>query len=299
MVGHIGVKTPKVNGAHNIRVRPFRDGDAQEVRDLFMLATGYARESFVCIPSTKSKLMRVHWDLFPAGSPRHTALRAQLTHPSSIVMYAIFIGGLALSLSPSTRAIGSLLCLSLFGTFAGLRCLLSRFFVSYCEDSLRADLVDIGKHYCVSKSEGTRDAAPSSASYFWVVEAYSDVTGYCEIVGTVGLGTSIQLFFCLLLINTADSSTNDDQTTAELRRMTVSPHHRRLGIGQLLLITLITHAWERGLASVFLTTTSYQIPAIRLYERMGWVVQRRTAVWRLLPTFELGLFDMKLDLTRG
>lgn len=256
MVGHIDLKTPKVNGAHNIRVRPFRDGDAQEVRDLFMLATGYA-----------------------PGSPRHTALRAQLTHPSSIAMYAIFIGGLALSLSPSTRIIGTLLCLSLFGTFAGLRWLLSRFFVSYCEDSLRADLVDIGKHYCVSKSEGTR----SSASYFWVVEAYSDVTGYCEIVGTVGL----------------DSSTNDDQTTAELRRMTVSPHHRRLGIGQLLLITLIAHARERGLASVFLTTTSYQAPAIRLYERMGWVVQRRSAVWRLLPTFELALFDMKLDLTRG
>ncbi|EDR11068.1 uncharacterized protein LACBIDRAFT_315392 [Laccaria bicolor S238N-H82] len=196
-------------------------------------------------------------------------------------MYALFMGGLALSLSSSTRVIGSVLCLSLFGTFAGLRWLLSRFFVSYCENSLRADLVDIGKHYCVPESEGTRNA-PSSASSFWVVEAYSDVTEYCEIVGTVGL----------------DSSTNDDQTTAELRRMTVSPHHRRLGIGQLLLITLIAHARERGLSSVFLTTTNHQAPAIRLYERIGWVVQRRAAVCRLLPTFELALVDMKLDLTR-
>ena len=227
------------------------------------------------------------------------ALRAQLTHPSSIVMYGLFIGDLALSLSPSTRVIGSLLCLSLFGTFAVLRWLLSRFFTSYCENSLRADLVDIGKHYCVSESEGTWDA-PSSASCFWVIEAYSDVTEYCEIVGTVGLGTSIQLFLCSLLINVAtDSSTNDDQTTAELRRMTVSPHHRRLGIGKLLLITVIAHARKRGLASVFLTTTSHQAPAIWLYERMGWVIQRRTAVWRLLPTFELALVDMKLDLTRG
>ncbi|KIJ94013.1 hypothetical protein K443DRAFT_111193 [Laccaria amethystina LaAM-08-1] len=224
--------------------------------------------------------MPVPWDRVPAGSPRQTALRAQFTHPSSIVIYALFIGGLALSLGPSTRVIGSLLCLSLFGTFAGQRWLLSRFYISYCENSLRADLADIGKHYCVSESEGTRDAQ-SSASCFWVVEAYSDETGYCEIVGTVGL----------------DSSTKDDQNTAELRRMAVSPHHRRLGIGQLLAITLIAHARERGLASVFLTTTSYQAPAIRLYERMGWVVQRRTAVWSLLPTFELALVDMKLDLT--
>jgi ribosomal protein S18 acetylase RimI-like enzyme len=242
--------------------------------------------------------MPVPWDRVPAGSPRQTALRAQFTHPSSIVIYALFIGGLALSLGPSTRVIGSLLCLSLFGTFAGLRWLLSRFYISYCENSLRADLADIGKHYCVSESEGTRDAQ-SSASCFWVVEAYSDETGYCEIVGTVGLGASIQLFFCSLLINTTDSSTKDDQNTAELRRMAVSPHHRRLGIGQLLAITLIAHARERGLASVFLTTTSYQAPAIRLYERMGWVVQRRTAVWSLLPTFELALVDMKLDLTRS
>lgn len=297
MVEPIDVKAPKVNGAHNIRVRTFRDGDAQEVRDLFMFAMGYARES-VWIPSKKSKLMRVPWDLFPAGSPRHVALRAQLTHPSSIVMYALFIGGLALSISPSTRVIGSLLCLSLFGTFAGLRWLLSRFFVSFCEGSLRADMADIGKHYCVSESEGIRDA-PSSANCFWVVEAYSEVTGYYVIVGIAGLGTSIQLFFCSLLINTTDSSTNDDQTTAELRRMAVSPYHRRLGIGKLLLITAIAHAQERGLTSVLLRTTSYQPPAIRLYERMGWVVQRRTAVWGLLPTFELALIDMKLDLMRG
>ena len=298
MVGRIDVKAPKINGAHNIRVRPFQDDDLQEVRDLYMLAMEHDRESFVWIPlSKKSKLMRVPWDLFPAGSPRHMALRSQLTHPSSIVMYALFIGGLALSLSRSTRVIGSLLCLSLFGTFAGLRRLLSRFYTSYCENSLKADLVDIGEHYCASESEGTR-VTPSGASCFWVVEAYSDGTEYCEIVGTVGLGTSIQLFFYSLLINTTDSSTNDDQTTAELRRMTVSPHHRRLGIGQLLLITVIAHARERGLASVFLTTTSHQAPAIRLYERMGWVVQRRTAVWRLLPTFELALVDMKLDLTR-
>lgn len=259
MVEPIDVKAPKGNGAHNIRIRPFQDGDAQEVRDLFMFAMGYA-----------------------PGSPRHMALRAQLTHPSSIVMYALFIGGLALSLSPSTRIIGSLLCLSLFGTFAGLRWLLSTFYVSFCENSLRADLADIGKHYCVQESEGTR-GAPSSASCFWVVEACSDVTGYYEIVGIAGL----------------DSSTNDDQTTAELRRMAVSPHHRKLGIGRLLLITAIAHARERGLASVLLTTSSYQPPAIRLYERMGWVPQRRAAVWGLLPTFDLALIDMKLDLTRG
>ena len=197
MVGRIDVKAPNVSGAHNIRVRPFRNGDLQQVRDLYMIAMEYDRESFICIPSRKSKSMRVPWDLFPAGSPRHMALRAQLTHPSSIVMYGLFMGGLALSLSPSTRVIGSLLCLSVFGTFAGLRWLLSRFFTSYCENSLKADLVDIGKHYCVSESEDTRNA-PSSASCFWVIEAYSDVTEYCEIVGTVGLGTSVQLAVFLL-----------------------------------------------------------------------------------------------------
>jgi hypothetical protein len=56
MVGPIDVKTQKVNGTHNIRVRHFRDGDAQEVRDLFMLAgMGYTSESFAWIPSKKSR----------------------------------------------------------------------------------------------------------------------------------------------------------------------------------------------------------------------------------------------------
>ena len=51
MVGRIDVKAPKVNGAHNIRVRPFQDSDLQEVRDLYMLAMEYDRESFIWIPS--------------------------------------------------------------------------------------------------------------------------------------------------------------------------------------------------------------------------------------------------------
>ena len=49
MVGRIDVKAPNVSGAHNIRVRPFQDGDLQEVRDLYMLAMEYDRESFAWV----------------------------------------------------------------------------------------------------------------------------------------------------------------------------------------------------------------------------------------------------------
>ena len=49
MVGRVDVKAPNVSGAHNIRVRPFQDGDLQEVRDLYMLAMEYDRESFVWV----------------------------------------------------------------------------------------------------------------------------------------------------------------------------------------------------------------------------------------------------------
>jgi ribosomal protein S18 acetylase RimI-like enzyme len=80
--------------------------------------------------------------------------------------------------------------------------------------------------------------------------------------------------------------------------MVVSDTHRRLGIGAALLHTLIAHAREQGLSSVFLTTMSFQIPAMRMYEKVGFVVQWKKYPMKFIPTFSMWVVEMKLDLTK-
>jgi GNAT superfamily N-acetyltransferase len=73
----------------------------------------------------------------------------------------------------------------------------------------------------------------------------------------------------------ADCHLNDGKMRAELRRMVVSPHHRRLGIAALLIQTLVAHAREHKMPAVYLGTTQYQQAAIHMYKKFGWVENRR------------------------
>jgi putative acetyltransferase len=55
----------------------------------------------------------------------------------------------------------------------------------------------------------------------------------------------------------------------ELKRMYVRPQFRGLGYGKLLLDHLANHARARGVSLLRLETGIHQVPAIRLYEGMG------------------------------
>ena len=58
-------------------------------------------------------------------------------------------------------------------------------------------------------------------------------------------------------------------TTAELRRMSVTEKARGKGVGKLLLFALESFAEEKGYTQVYLTTTTAQQPAMNMYEKAG------------------------------
>ncbi|TFK31273.1 acyl-CoA N-acyltransferase [Crucibulum laeve] len=122
----------------------------------------------------------------------------------------------------------------------------------------------------------------STGSGFWVVEDVSNLerSGLKKIVGCVGL----------------DVSTTTDKTVGELRRMAVSPCYRGRGIGSLLLSTVIAHARKHAVSSIFLSTSSYQEAAIRMYEKYGWIIvnKKEASDWPM----KLWLVEMNLDVSR-
>ena len=106
-------------------------------------------------------------------------------------------------------------------------------FINSC---LETDLKNIEKSYM-----------SSDGSYMWVAEWNG------KVVGMVGL------------------IHNESHTpgVAELQRMSVSPVCRRMGIARKLLDALLKHAKDQQYKKIVLTTTSAQIPAIRLYKKYG------------------------------
>jgi len=93
----------------------------------------------------------------------------------------------------------------------------------------------------------------------------------------------------------ADCQMKDGTLHSVLRRMVVSPYHRRMGIATSLVGHLIAHARKNRLPSISLRTTQFQAPARRLYEKFGWVEQERK--WMGPGIFGVWVFWYWLDLT--
>jgi GNAT superfamily N-acetyltransferase len=81
-----------------------------------------------------------------------------------------------------------------------------------------------------------------------------------------------------------------DPTTAELKRMYVSPSHRGEGIGRKLVKALEREAHHLGATKVVLETGTRLIPAIKLYESMG---------YSCIPLFGEYLSSPKTSLCMG
>lgn len=80
--------------------------------------------------------------------------------------------------------------------------------------------------------------------------------------------------------------------------MAVSPHHRRLGIGALLVQTAIAHAKQHSIEWIGLAMSDgFQPPAKRLYERFGWVETRKKKEFGWGGIFPLHLVERRLYLT--
>ncbi|KAJ3568300.1 hypothetical protein NP233_g5800 [Leucocoprinus birnbaumii] len=148
-----------------------------------------------------------------------------------------------------------------------------RMISSVVKQNLNDDLLDVSRHYRLVSASGDEANAQqegrletSGPRAFWVVEATHKVTGRKELAGCAGL----------------DFIEKYGKPEGELRRMVVSGHHTRRGVAAMVIKAAIVHAKAHNLPSIYLSTSSLQGPAIKLYEKHGWVVEER----REMPAFE-------------
>ncbi len=71
---------------------------------------------------------------------------------------------------------------------------------------------------------------------------------------------------------------------AELLNIAVSPAHRKMGLGQLLLSALFDEAARRGAQRFFLEVRESNLPALKLYLRNGFVAVGRRKRYYTNPT---------------
>ncbi|KAH6899204.1 acyl-CoA N-acyltransferase, partial [Coprinopsis sp. MPI-PUGE-AT-0042] len=121
---------------------------------------------------------------------------------------------------------------------------------------------------------------------FWVAVLVEHEKGESEVVGCVGLDTSIARA----------------PGCAELRRMAVSPKLQRRGIGKMLLEAALAHARSHGITAIWLSTTAHQRSAVGIYEKFGWKNMGPT-ILKMAPFWvDAAIMDWKLELsesTRG
>ncbi|KAJ7615546.1 acyl-CoA N-acyltransferase, partial [Roridomyces roridus] len=162
-------------------------------------------------------------------------------------LIAYLLGGVGLGMGvvsgPSTRWrwTGTLVCTAGIALFAGVRYYITREMLGFCDEVMRGDLGDIGEYY-------------KAPAMFWVA-VQSRENGGEEVIGGVGL----------------DYSPEKDTRTAHVRRMIVSPKHRRRGIAARLMQVWIDYAESiPALREFDLETSDLQPGARRMYERLGW-----------------------------
>ncbi|KAF8888255.1 hypothetical protein BD779DRAFT_1800273 [Infundibulicybe gibba] len=200
-----------------VKIRYYQHADADQVRKLFL-----------------SSMMD------GPNSPHRVALNSLLNQPVYIVGYALIIFGLLASViarSHNQRLAGGVVAVVLVALMALHRQIISRIFMAHMNEGMKSDLADAAASYRLKPVAGSScELEPSSRSAFWVAEtSTSDGLGK-EIVGCVGLDYYTRY-------------SKEDPTSVELRRMVVSPHHQRRGIGSKLLRTLIPYARKQGLRS--------------------------------------------------
>ncbi|KAF9460860.1 acyl-CoA N-acyltransferase [Collybia nuda] len=122
----------------------------------------------------------------------------------------------------------------------------------YIEDALANDLNDIPTIFGLSSQEGSPECFPVGSRGFWVAEEGN------TIIGFVGL----------------DLGASEEENIGEVRRMIVSPSHRRRGVGKELMDVVDKHAKANGIIALELTTSDFNVGALKMYKNNGWRLKR-------------------------
>ncbi|KAJ6540526.1 hypothetical protein B0H19DRAFT_1036352 [Mycena capillaripes] len=187
--------------------------------------------------------------------------------------------------SPIPRLTGTALCLGSTAAFLYTRWRINRWFVNFCATACKTDMENITESYGIPFSaDGIHLPEEQGPAGFWVAVLEISESRSSEVVGFVGL----------------DYRSNTDPTSTELRRMIVSPRHRRRRIGSLLMTALMDHARSRSppLMMLELETIQNEVQPgpLKLYESYGFCVVGKR-VLPAAPFFDMTMvhLTMKLD----
>ncbi|KAJ3905500.1 acyl-CoA N-acyltransferase [Lentinula edodes] len=237
----------------SVRVRIFRKSDSEAVRRLFT----------TCM-------------MIGEGAPARAHLAATTRSPSFLCAFALLI----ISITVEVTTLSSFLPAYLDVTVAAIALLVLLylcysiysavgFYIQFGLTCLRTDLKNIQGHYNLcqvtsTSNENSEDPELEATSMkgFWVAEIVSPVTNKAEIVGCISLGDPPPPPF------------TSGPGTTELRRMIVSPYHRRRGIARALIEACEAHATtsKHKLTAIVLRTTFYQPHARQLYTKLGYKI---------------------------
>ncbi|KAK1229422.1 hypothetical protein PQX77_007519 [Marasmius sp. AFHP31] len=225
-------------------------------------------------PSDFDVVKRLFYDGMAYGplTPAIESTHAVYKHPYSLLLY---LTGALSTLSPFFFSSLSRVLAPLLGSGIVVAFLLwiprqaRKMMVAYCDQCMKEDMKDIVTHYGLEPIQGGTKYEPTGKACFWVAEHQG------QVVGCIGLDT--------------DKSHPSLGSVGELRRLSISSHHRNLGIASLLIKTLVSFARERGLSTLRLGTSSFQPAAVRLYRKHGWeVVESKPYKVEEIPvTFEM------------
>ncbi|KAJ3879197.1 acyl-CoA N-acyltransferase, partial [Lentinula edodes] len=236
----------------SVRVRIFRKSDSEAVRRLFK----------TCM-------------MIGEGAPARTHLAATTRSPSFLYTFALLIISITVEVTKLSRflpvsyldvTVAAIALLALFYLCYSIYSAVG-FYIQFGLTCLRTDLKDIQGHYNLCQvtsisNENAKDPELETTSMkgFWVAEIMSPVTNKAEIVGCISLGDPPPPPF------------TSGPGTTELRRMIVSPHHRRRGIARALIQACEAHATtsKHKLTAIVLRTTFYQPHARQLYTKLGY-----------------------------
>ncbi|HXP93605.1 MAG TPA: GNAT family N-acetyltransferase [Candidatus Binatia bacterium] len=139
------------------------------------------------------------------------------------------------------------------------------------DDRDRAFIVDLGGRTVMDSVSRFRDAIPAMAQVS--LERLVDFVYTQPHVILIAEDGSTPQGFLLLLDGMPDEVTLAPQ--AFVAYMAVEPEARRKGIGAALLAEAERIARERNLPTIAMMVTEENGPALRLYERAGFITERR------------------------
>ncbi|KAL0571903.1 hypothetical protein V5O48_010050 [Marasmius crinis-equi] len=255
-----------------LRIRVCRPSDYPALQRLFKICIVYGGTLYNHF-YTKRFLTYKGFDR-PAGSPCRKSIADGFSNPAIYGIYLLLALSVVVMASghPHGLLLGAPVCMAIVVYLAILLHGRAELYVKFAYSSCKDDLDKIVEHYNLKVSSYDPAAYVATGPRgFWVAEVDVPGRNEPEIVGCIGL------------VYGSDHG--------EMRRMVVSPYHRRMGIAQKLFDVCEAHAHNHKLSSIVLTTTQFQPHARSLYEKYGYFVDST----KLMPS---GLLKIRNTLAK-